>query len=130
MKKHTVKFKIIKDSQITLEAKRANIKMQLKSKNKIDKNDIELQNQLNFIEKENEKILILHEHKQELIKECSYLIDFHLTKTNELIKNYEKNIQANLLNGTLALNEDKPDKSLSYLEEQTLNSTSSNFFEF
>lgn len=111
-----------------METKRSNIKLQLKSKNKIDKNDIELQNQLNIIEKENERILVLHEHKQELIKECSYLIDFHLSKTNELIKNYEKNIQANLLNGTLALNEEKPDKSLSYLEEQTHNSTTSNYY--
>jgi len=99
----------------------------LKSKNKIDKNDFELQNQLNFIEKENEKIIILHEHKQELIRECSFLIDHHLSKTNELIKSYEKNIHANLLNGTLSLNEEKPDKSISYLEEQPQNTTSSNF---
>jgi len=108
-----------------LETKRTNIKIQLKSKNKIDKNDPELQGQLSIIEKENDKIMTFHDHKLEILKECNYLVDYHLNKNNELIKNYEKNIQANILNGNLSLNEDKPDKSLSYLEDQTQQSTSS-----
>jgi len=113
-----------------LEAKRLNIKSLLKSKNKIEKNDIDLQNQLNFIEKESEKIIILNDHKLDLFKECSYLIDFHLNKTNELIRNYEKNVQSNFHNGSLSLNEDKPEKSLLYIEEQTHHSTSSIYLKY
>lgn len=89
-----------------------------------------MQNQLNNIDKENDKIMILHDHKLDILKECNYLIDYHLNRTNDLIKNYEKNIQANLLNGKLSLNEDKPDKSQSYLEEQTQQSTSSKIIYF
>lgn len=59
------------------------------------------------------------------MKDCNYLIEFHLTKTNEIIKNYEKYVQSNILNGSLALNEDlKSDKALNFMEEQ-VHSTSS-----
>lgn len=109
--------------QIYLEAKRTNIKTQIKSKNKFDKNDSEIQNQLNFIEKENEKIINLHNHKLELIKECSYLIDFHLNKTNEIIKNYEKVVQTNLLNGNLL--DEIPDKNIQLLDESNVHTASS-----
>lgn len=130
MRKVLVKIFNEIDCQTELENKRNNLKASLRLKNKLEKNDYEIQNQLNIIERENEKIFTYHDHKLELIKECSYLIDYHLNKTNEIIKNYEKNVQNNLINGTLALNEDKSDKAGNYLEDQAQQTFSSKTFFF
>ena len=62
----------------------------------------------------------------ELIKECSYLIDFHLNKTNEIIKNYEKVVQTNLLNGNLL--DEIPDKNIQLLDDSNLNTASSKIY--
>lgn len=70
---------------------------------------------MQIIEKENNKLIILHDHKLELLKESAYLIDFHLGKTNEIIKGYEKTVQLNLING-LPLSEEKNDR-LNHIED-------------
>jgi hypothetical protein len=66
---------------------------------------------MQIIEKENKNLIIFHEHKLELLKESAYLVDYHLGKTNEIIKGYEKTVQLNLINGNLPLNEDKLERS-------------------
>ena len=114
--------------QNLLEIKRNNTRNLFKSKNKSEKNDQEILSAMEFIEKENNKIMVLHDHKLELLKECSYLVDYHLGKTNEIIKGYEKTVQTNLLNGILPLNEDKIDKSIMLDEPSHIGSSKLFYF--
>lgn len=78
------------------------------------------------IEKDFNSLLILSDHKHEIEKELSYLCEFHLKKSNEIIDNYSKYIQTNIENGLIIPQaEDRP---LPLYEESFSQPTSSIYF--
>ncbi len=59
---------------------------------------------LKRIEKDYNSLLILSDHKNEIENELRYLCEYHLKKSNEIIENYSKYVQANIESGLIIPN--------------------------
>jgi hypothetical protein len=90
------KYYIIKDHQTKI----CDMKKKLKSKLRNERLDQDLVKQ---IEKEQDYIITLADHKIEFINECNYLAEYHLAKLNEKIDLYEKSLQNANIPITLSL---------------------------
>jgi hypothetical protein len=77
---------MIIDHQIKI----SDLKKKLKSKLRNERLDQDIIKQ---IEKEQDYLITLADHKIEIVNECNYLADYNLSRLNEKIDLYEKSLQ-------------------------------------